>query len=82
MQSQQQQQLLQQQQHHFIHNYMETSDTNSLTFDDWKTKAQQLTKDMVIVEWSTYRSPLKTLGPMGKYVMQLSSLSPFLFLIR
>ena len=68
------------QQQHFIYNYEEAWDPISLDFSEWQKRAQTLTRNMVITQWHTFRTPLVTLGPFGKYIMHLSSLSPFLFI--
>ena len=51
--------------------------TENLAFESWKSRTQDLTHDMTIIEWTTFRTPLQTLGSMGEYFMQLSSISPF-----
>ena len=64
------------QQQHFIYNYEEAWDPISLDFSEWQKRAQTLTRNMVITQWHTFRTPLVTLGPFGKYIMH----SPFLFI--
>ena len=51
--------------------------SNEISFEEFQKKALLLTKDKVAVEWIKYRSPLKTLGPLGKPVMLLFSADPF-----
>ena len=62
---------------HFIHDYKKTGTTQRLDVNACKTRS--LPGGSFIVEWSTYRTPLKTLDSWGLYIMQLLSLSPFHF---
>ena len=40
--------------------------------ESWKAEIAKLTKDKMIVNWSHYTSPLKTLGPLGNKARTLS----------
>ena len=62
---------------YMIHNYTDDTTDNSTDFHSWKQKVDSLTVNKTVVEWHTYRTPLKTLGFLGRPVMQLFSISPF-----
>ena len=38
--------------------------TENLAFETWKSRTRDLTHDMTIIEWTTFRTPLQTLGSM------------------
>ena len=69
----------QEERRYFIHDYRKTRGTKSLAYDQWKSKTSELTKNMMIVKWYAFRSPVMALGPFGSCFMQLSSISPFAF---
>ena len=64
---------------YFVYNYMSLRESNHVEFEAWKSAVLEQCNGMTIIAWRSYRTPLKTLGPVGKYLMQALSASPFLF---